>query len=225
MQQVTRQAETQEDKAAFSFSPALTAAAHFFTYILHPLFIPLYGTLLVVYAYPYHFADFNGMLRFRILGAVILNTIIFPAVTVFLLKKLDFIGSVHMRTRRDRIIPYAASMIFYFWVFYVFRHQEDIPVMLTAFLLGNFITIIGAFLLNIFMKVSMHMMGMGGLLGVALTMGGNRFFNASLPLMLIILLTGAVATSRLILHAHRERELYWGLMLGVVAQLLAVWIV
>ncbi|GAA4300777.1 hypothetical protein GCM10023143_02080 [Compostibacter hankyongensis] len=187
--------------------------------------MPLYGTLLIVWAYPYHFAAFTGFFRFRVLGAVILNTILFPCITALLLKALGFIQSVYMRTQRDRIIPYAATMIFYFWIFYVFRHQKDIPQELTAFMLGNFIAIIIAFLCNIFMKISMHLLGAGGLLGMGFTLLSAPYFSAAPLLMALILLAGVLGTCRLLLGAHSPRELYWGLMAGIVAQLMAVWII
>ena len=59
--------------------------------------------------------------------------------TVFLLKALGFIESLYLRSQKDRIIPYIASGIFYFWAYTVFRQQSHYPVVLTGFILGVFI--------------------------------------------------------------------------------------
>lgn len=208
-----------------TFSPLLKGLAHFFSIVFHPIFIPLAGTLFIVYSHPYHFANFTGRFRLEILGSVILNTIILPGVTVLLLKPLGFASSVFLRTQKDRIIPYAATMIFYFWVFWAFKNQAEIPPVFTTFLLGNFIAIIAIFLCNIFLKVSMHTVGLGGLLGLMLTMTGDRFFNVALPLIVCIIITGMVATSRMILQAHSNREIRWGVMIGIFSQLLAIYLI
>ena len=50
---------------------------------------------------------------------------LFPLVTVLLAKGLGFIDSVYLKTQRDRIIPYIACEIYYFWIAYVLRHQAE----------------------------------------------------------------------------------------------------
>jgi len=217
---------TADQEEAPRFAPPYRIIATFFSCLLHPMFVPVYGALFLVYTHPFHFAGFlTGGKELRIFGTIAVNTILLPIVTVLMLKKLDFIKSIYMHTQHDRVIPYMATMIFYFWVFYVFRHQSDIPLMLTIFFLGNFIAIILAFMGNIFMKISMHMLGMGGLLGLVCTLLNDPFFNPSVALIIAVLLCGIVATSRLILEAHTFRELYWGLMIGIFSQVVAFWII
>jgi membrane-associated phospholipid phosphatase len=41
------------------------------------------------------------------------------------------------------------------------------------------------------------------------------------PLALVILLTGIVCTSRLILGAHRPRDMYAGILIAILAQFIA----
>lgn len=206
------------------FHPVLRGIAHVISVVLHPLFVPLIGTWLIIKTHYYEFAGFNSNSIFRIYGSVIANTLVLPAFTVLFLKLLKFIQSIKMNSRRERIIPYIATMTFYFWAYMVFRHQQMMPVVLTAFLLGNFIAVIFAFISNIFIKISMHTLGMGGLLGLAFCFLENPYVNVMIPLMAVILLCGIVATSRLILEAHSMREIYLGVIFGVLAQLIAFWI-
>lgn len=192
--------------------------------ILHPLFVPLIGAWLVVQAHPMQFAIFDDKMLFRLYASVITNMIILTGFTVLVLKLVHFISSVRLPTQRDRVIPYVATMTFYFWAFLVMKHQKQIPLVLTAFILGCFIAVVLAFISNIKLKISMHALGMGGLLGLMFSFFGNSYFYIGLPLAIIILLGGVVCTCRMILGEHNLREIYLGAMFGVLAQLIAVWI-
>jgi len=93
-----------------------------------------------------------------------------------------------------------------------------------------------AFFFNLFTKISMHALGMGGLLGMTiLTMllfSYNTFtidlgsfglleMSTSALLMIVILLAGIVCTSRLILKAHSLQDLYSGFIIGLACQFIA----
>jgi hypothetical protein len=119
-------------------STVLTLLAKFFSYIFHPLFIPLYVAYYLVFLHHGYFAGYNEKAKTWVLIRIGLNMIFFPALTVFLLKKVGFIESIFLRKQRDRIIPYMASGIFFFWMYLVFKNQEEIPKILTAFVFGVF---------------------------------------------------------------------------------------
>jgi hypothetical protein len=221
----TEQTLKGSDHSELHFSPILKGMSHVLSVIFHPLFVPLIGTWLVIVTHPLLFAGFTGKSLFRLYASVITNTVILTGFTVLVLKQVGFIQSIRLPTQRDRIIPYIATMTFYFWAFLVFKHQTRIPIVLTAFLLGNFLAVVFAFLSNLFLKISMHALGMGGLLGLMFCFFGDPYFNIAFPLVVLILLSGMVCTGRLILGEHTLREIYLGIMLGVMAQLLAIWFI
>lgn len=206
------------------FHPILRVLAHVVSIVLHPIFVPLIGTWLIIEAHPLQFAGFSSKALFGVYGSVVSNTILLTGFTVVILKQLHFIKSIRLRTQNDRIIPYIATMTFYFWGFLVFKHQTAIPVVLTAFMLGNFLAVVLAFLSNLVLKISMHALGMGGLLGLMFCFFGDPYFNIAFPLTVVIVVAGIVCTSRLILQEHTLREIYWGVLFGVFAQLVAAWI-
>jgi hypothetical protein len=207
------------------FHPVLKGVAHLLSVVTHPLFVPLAGTWLIVITHPLAFASFDSKALFRIYASVVSNTIVLTGFTVIILRQLKFIGSIRLRTQRDRIVPYIATMTFYFWAFLVFRHQKAVPQELAAFLLGNFLAVVIAFISNLFLKISMHGLGMGGLFGLMLCFLGDQNFNIALPLVVIVLLCGIVGTSRLILGEHSLREIYLAILFGAISQLLAFWII
>jgi hypothetical protein len=67
----------------------------------------------------------------------------------------------------------------------------------------------------------MHAIGMGGALGLMfiLLFQGRVFLG--LPLVVTLLLTGCVCTSRLLVSDHRPFEIYAGIFLGLSSQILA----
>lgn len=196
----------------------LKALAQVFSYIFHPLFIPLYATYFLAYIHPGYFSGFSDLGKRKLMVLVAINAVAFPLITVLLLKGLGFIQSFFLRTQRDRIIPYIASMTFFFWTQYVLREQEYVPRMLVAFMMGVFLASAAALMANIYYKISMHAIGMGGLIGLGLVIMQQNTMLMTWPLAAAILLTGLVCTSRLIISDHTPKEIYMGLLVGMVCQ-------
>lgn len=195
--------------------------AHLFSYIFHPLFIPVYVTWFVAFVHPSYFTGFNPQQKAWIIIRVAYTMVFFPFITVLLLKGLGFSKSIFLKTQQERIIPYIACGIFFFWAYLVFRNQPEIPQLLTAFTFGVFLSSSAALLANIRMKVSMHAIGMGGLIGIFLVI---MFLNTMLmtwPLSAALLIAGLVCTSRMIVSDHTTAEIYAGLSLGLLCQAVA----
>lgn len=199
--------------------------AHVFSYVLHPLFVPLYVICFLVYIHPLAFVGFSSSEKIKTIFIVALNLVFFPLFSVLLLKALGFIESIFLRTQKDRIIPYIACGIFFFWAYTVFKEQHRYPAILNIYALGIFLSSAIALITNIYLKVSMHAIGMGGWLALFLLMSYNDGMMMSWPLALVILLTGIVSTSRMIINAHRPKEIYIGLLIGVVSQFVSAYVI
>lgn len=198
--------------------------AHLFSYIFHPLFIPAYVTAFLVFVDPYAFAGVSYKYKLFRLISVFFNTAVIPGFAVFLMWRLKLIGSMQLRTQKERIIPYAAAMIFYFWAWYVFHNQPENPQAFLNFLLGSFLAVCAAWFLNIVTKVSMHGIGVGGLATFFLLQAFSDQDVTGVYFSFAILIAGAVCTSRLIVSDHTQREIYLGFFAGAFCQLLAVWV-
>ncbi|MES2848781.1 MAG: hypothetical protein V4685_06970 [Bacteroidota bacterium] len=195
--------------------------AHLFSYIFHPLFIPLYVIWFLMFVHTSYFAGYGQGEKIFLLARIALNMVFFPLVTVLLLKGLGFISSVFLRTQKDRIIPYIASGIFFFWAYLVFRNQPSIPTILTSFTFAVFLSSSAALMANIYFKISMHAIGMGGVLGLFIVIMQQNNFLMTVPLSIAFLITGLVCSSRLIVSDHTPKEIYAGLVMGIVCQLVA----
>lgn len=198
--------------------------AQFFSYIFHPLFLPAYVTAYLLFLHPYAFAGFPYKLKVYKLITVFFNTGFLPLVSVVLMRLLGFVQSIQLRTQKERIIPYAGAIIFYFWCWYVFRNQPDAPKYFVNFLLGSFLGVCAAWMANISYKISMHATGVGGLVMFFLIQVLTMQEDSALYLSAAILIAGIVCTSRFLVSDHTSKEIYAGLGAGMLCQLVAYWL-
>lgn len=195
--------------------------ATFVSYIFHPVFVPLYVCLFMVYIHPTAFSGFSDAEKKQTTLIVSLNLVFFPLFSVLLLKAVGFIDSIYLRTQKDRIIPYIASGIFYFWAFTVFKQQSQYPLLLTSFVLGIFLASSVALIANIYFKISMHAMGMGSWLAFFLVIMQTNEMLMTWPLCIVLLITGLVCSARLLLASHQPGDIYLGLFAGIITQVIA----
>jgi len=202
----------------------LRAFASLISYVFHPLFVPVYVVCFLVYIQPYLYAGMDSRGKLIVIAQAFVAYTFFPLITVLLLRGLRFIDSIFLKTQRDRIIPLIASMLFYFWAWYVRLNLPDTPHELLYFSLAIFIVSILGLMANIYQKVSMHAMAMGVAATFILLMGFSQDVNFTVYTTITLLLTGLVCTSRLIVSDHTSREIYTGLFVGIISQVIAYYL-
>jgi hypothetical protein len=178
-----------------------------------------------VYLHPAAFSGFSMPEKRKAILIVAYNIVFYPLFSVLLAKAVGFIESIFLRTQKDRIIPYIISGIFFFWGYLIFKNQPQYPLFLTSYILGIFLASSVALIANIYFKISMHAIGMGGWLGIFLTIAASNTMLMTWPICIVILLTGFVCTSRLLLRSHSQKDIYAGLFVGIVTQLAAAVVV
>jgi hypothetical protein len=203
----------------WQYPAPLRFLAHFFSYLFHPLFISSYVMAFLIFIHPYAFAGFDPTVKlFRFLTILIYNTL-FPIFAVFLLWRLQLtVHSMHLRTMKERIIPYLIAMIFYWWTWHVYANLPDIPPIAIHFLLGAFLAVCGAWMGNIYYKISMHAIAVGGLTMFFFLFSFQDTYASGLFPSLALLVTGIVCTSRLLCREHTPFEIWSGLFIGLLAQ-------
>ncbi len=203
--------------------PILKGLAVFFSYLFHPLFVIGWVVLYLLYRNNIVFVGMADDMRIVVFLRVLSTSIFLPLVTVLLLKGLGFIQSIQLHTQKDRIIPYVACITFFFWTYYVSKQLND-PLELRAFLLSAFIAASASLLINNYMKVSMHAIGVGGMLCFFILLLFSNKVDEVLPLLAAILITGITCSSRLVASNHTTAEVSVGLVAGAVIQFVA-WII
>lgn len=200
----------------------LNILSRFVSWIFHPVFMPVAMVIFLSFISPENVRALDNNQKMQWLGNIIVNTLFFPMVATFLMKALGFIESIHMRNAKDRIIPLIATMIFYFWAYQVFKNINS-PFLLRVFLLGNFWGLILVFLVNIFLKISMHTAAAGGAIGIVIVCTIIGKVNIIFPLLGVVFIAGLIGTARIILKAHKQIEIWIGYFVGILAQVAAYW--
>lgn len=210
---------------------ALKWIAKILSYIFHPVFVPVYVVLFLAFVHPYLYAGFHPVLKnTAVIGAAFMAFTFFPVITVLLLKGLKFIESIQLHTQKDRIIPLIACMIWYFWIWYIWKNfgktanAIDMPAVSVKFAFASFVSTIIALMANIKMKISLHAISMGVMLAFMCLLAFTQDLNFGVYLSIAILLTGLVCTARLIASNHTNVEIYGGLFTGILSMLLAWWV-
>jgi len=192
------------------------------SYIFHPIFIPVYLVVFLMKTNPYLFADLSDIQKNRLLATFVILYVVFPVVSVLLMKALGFINSIYLRTQRDRIIPYVVCMIYYWWVWYVMFNRAELPRELAILSLAIFLASIGGLMANINTKVSMHAMAAGVMAAFVIMLGFSQDISFGIYISLAILLAGLICTSRFIASDHIPREIYGGLLIGILSLIIAI---
>lgn len=223
--QVNDKGELQEDvKPVSSYPLYFKIPATVISYLFHPVFIIGLMAWYIIYQHPTAYLGMDEKLKtWRLLIACV-NGIFFPLVSALLLKGLGFISSMLSPSRKDRIVLYIVSMIFFFWTFWIFRNFKDSPRIIKAMTLGVFLSAPVALIFNNYHKISMHAIGVGGLVAmVLLSIYTDANVISALPLTIALLIAGLVCTSRLIISGHTPFDIYVGFIMGMLCQVIG-WI-
>ncbi|XLS29764.1 hypothetical protein ACJD0Z_02835 [Flavobacteriaceae bacterium M23B6Z8] len=190
---------------------------HLISYLYHPLFFPLAGTVAYYIISPrYHPIE----LWKSVVISVTILTLLIPIAFSLLLKSIGWIESIELKNVAERKIP---LYIFLFLVGVIV--YRVIPFSLSIELYYYFVGILGSTLACLIMvffgvKASIHMIGISGLTVFILGLSFHYQINITIALTFLVFSMGLVATSRLFTKAHTYKEIILGFFLGVMPQLI-----
>lgn len=181
--------------------------------LTYPNYLPVVG-LIILFAFSY-----LSMLPWSYKLIVLLMTYIFtllmPTMLIHLYQKYQGWSIMHLFSQEGRMIPYIISIACYFGCFYLMNYLH-IPHAISAIIVaGLFIQIICA-VLNVWWKISTHTAAIGGMTGCLMAFSEIFSFNPLWWLTLLILISGLVGTSRMILRVHTLHQVVYGYIVGVI---------
>ena len=142
-----------------------------------------------------------------------------------MMRRLDMVDNFDFSESKSRIIPFIAIATFYLWTAWMFKPNVNMKIpsnqLLFFMMLGCCISIFIAFFINIFGNVSLHTIGAGSMLGLLLPLVRISTYDLRIVLIIGILIAGMIGTSRLLLKAHSQREVFSGYLIGFVGQFFA----
>ncbi|HPW98060.1 MAG TPA: hypothetical protein PK218_05830 [Flavobacterium sp.] len=188
----------------------------FFSYILHPVFIPLFGTLFYIILDENYFT-FPQVLV--LLLQIIIISILLPIAFFFLLRTFGKIDNIMLSDLSQRKIPLLLQIMLFSVLVTKSITLERFPE-LHYFFMGGIISSIVAFvLLYIKIKASIHLIGTSALTIFVLGLSYHNQVNIINTIIFIMILNGFVASSRLEMKAHNTKELVFGFFVGALPQI------
>ncbi|WP_367773093.1 hypothetical protein AB3G33_05075 [Flavobacterium sp. WC2421] len=192
-----------------------------FSYILHPIFIPVYATLFYLFSNNSYFLNKE---KYLVLLQVVIITVFLPILFFWGLRSTGKISSAMAPLLSERKIPLVLQC---FLIIFLVRTNitiERYPELHFFFLGALLSTLIALLLLFAKMKVSLHMIGISAL--TFFVLGLNLHFQTQniFSILFLILMNGFIASSRLEMNAHTVKELIIGFLIGALPQVLLMYL-
>jgi len=149
-----------------------------------------------------------------IYGIVICCTIILPLMSVFFLIKIGRVNSLEMSNHKERSLPLFITVIWMSLGFYMLNDILFPLPILKAEIIGAILIILFAAIISKFWKISLHLLAIGGVVGIFIALqlieGGVMYL-----LLIFILFSGILGVVRIAQKAHNHTQVYVGFLLGV----------
>ena len=188
--------------------------------ILHPIFMPLLAIHLTLLALPsLSFTLSHNLIL--IYGVIIFSSIVLPLVSIFWLIKKGQVNSLEMSNHKERPLPLFKTVIWMSFGYYLLQNLLLYTPILKAELLGAILIILIAAIISKFWKISLHLLGVGGVVGVFLALQiihGDFLY----PIILLILLSGILGVARIKQKAHNYTQVYVGFIVGLSVELITL---
>lgn len=198
-----------------------TTVAKVISYIFQPLIMPLLTVLLAFNIDPYLTHNFSSSGKMAVYSVLGLNTFLVPTLLIIYLKKLKIISSLDVENRRERFIPFGITLVLYITT-YILLRRSTLPDLLYSMVAGAILAMIIAFIITMFWKISIHMTGVGGLIGAMCALFDlHQFFLVGI-LTGLLLLAGFIGSARMALKVHSLAQVIMGTILGFLSQYLSI---
>jgi hypothetical protein len=195
--------------------------AQFISVLAHPLFMPSYAFSLLMYTNPYINMMISDSTKNIVIIILSLFTIVLPILTAIILKQLRVIDSIYMKTTEERKWPFVFTLVWYYMAFQLLA-KLYIPQSFLLLMLGAISAIGLSLIITLRWKVSIHMLGIGGLIGAIIGISHRFQFDHSNLIMLLLIFAGLIGFARLKTHSHNYRQVYVGFLLGFLVEWISV---
>lgn len=187
------------------------------SFIFHPLIMPILG---VVFYFSKTPRFVPGNISYAKVFSTLILTFVLPILLFILLKTIHKVDTIYLKTTQERLIPLFLNCVITVLIIWRVFPPSEIPE-LYFFFVGILCSSLACFLLAIFkIKASIHMIAASGFFMFAVAIGMHFQININGTIALMMVVIGAIATSRLHMKAHTSSELLVGVFTGLFPQLI-----
>ena len=183
--------------------------------VFSTLFMPLYAPMWVFFGL--FLFSYMRMLpwgyKLFILGLVYLFTVFVPSLGITTFRLFRKWTHLELSHREHRHMPYLVTLLSY-GACLVIMTKMNTAMFFRGVVMSALICQIICVVINAWWKVSTHMVGMGGLVGALNAFSILFFYNPIWPVCALLLLSGVLGTSRIILRQHSLAQVLVGFGIG-----------
>jgi hypothetical protein len=186
------------------------------SYVLHPVFVPLLGTVTYFILAPH---DLTLSQQFLLGVQVSILTVFIPISFYLLLRTLGRADSIMLAKVSQRKLPLVIQSILLFLLISKSVTIDKIPELYFFFVAGLASTLAALAFSLMKVKASLHMLGIASVTIFTVVLSILYQTNALILIAILVVANGAVASSRLLMKAHSETELVLGIICGALPQM------
>ena len=195
--------------------------AQFISIVGHPLFMPLYAMILIFEFNPYIDLRVTNNIQVIVLSLLSIFTVLLPLITAIFLNKLGIVKNIYMKTAEERKWPFLLSILWYYLGFELLTNLS-LPISLYLIMIGAITVILIAYFITLRWKISVHMIGIGGVIGAMIGLSHRFQFDHFYLIMALFFVAGMIGYARMKTKSHNYRQVYAGFIIGVVVEYVAV---
>jgi hypothetical protein len=200
----------------------ISKTSKIFSVVFHPVFIPLYG-LLLIYSSPTLLSFIPTRMKWTIFLMVLANNVILPLSLAAILYLRGAIKTFNARDRNERVVLLTFALLMY-TITAILLLRIQVPNLFRAYFISiAFVTLVTLIITAIY-RISLHAAGFGGLLSLLIFMIILYDIRSVWQLVIVVLIGGGVMSSRLYLDDHTPTETWTGLFAGAGVMALTFYI-
>ena len=200
--------------------------------VFHPIFLPILG-LYFLFKLPASSPSYIESSLFSVDEKIqyfsyfvfFILLIVAPGLSILIMYWNKLISSFKMETQIERAYALGIMLMYALFLYFILRNQFLESINYKYLLIYTFaitLTITVSFILNFFVKVSLHAIGVFGLVGALVGYFNNQINYNILFLVFFILLAGIISSGRIYLKSHKLPEVLLGMFVGFVIEFLCM---
>lgn len=150
-----------------------------------------------------------------LLAVVYLFTVLIPWVGVALYRKANGWSTAELSRRHRRFVPYILHIVSYLCCFSIIQNVH-MPSFAGALIVASLLLQCGCTVINIWWKISMHSGAAGTAVGALVAYSLLLNYNPVWWLCLLLLVSGCVMSSRMVLLQHTLAQVLAGFAYGIL---------
>jgi len=190
--------------------------------VFHPLFMPLYG-MLIIFSAPTLFGYLPFPVKRLLFLVLLINNVILPVSLLPFFYYRKIITSWSIDDRRERIIPLLITTLLYSSTLFII-YRFPVPAFIKSFIIAAFFLSLTVTVITFWWKISIHSVGAGALIGLVILLSFRMHTPLVWYLVATVVIGGMLLSSRLSLNLHNPQQVWGGFVTGLAGLFLVMFL-